>query len=296
MLSVWLAAPAAAQDPLFRAHTDLVRVVVMVEDPDGRPITGLSMGDFEVWEDGRRQAVRLLAPGDGAGQAGAPALHVGVLLDVSESMAEGLAMTRTAAIRLLSRLPEAADITVVDFDEQVRAARFESDDFPHLVERIRRQQVSGWTALYDAIGLYLSAAAEQEGRKVMLLYSDGDDTRSALRYGELLQLLRASDVTIYAVSAVDPKLRGPELRRRAVLEQLAETTGGLAFFPTSVEDLEEVYDRILSGIRSQYTLGYQSTNLRRDGAWREIEVRVVGRPGARLRARAGYFAPFEPEP
>jgi len=287
-----------AQQAVFRAGVDLVQVGVTVEDAEGHPVTGLALGDFEVWEDGERQRVQFLAPGDEAGTGHAPPLHLGVLLDVSESMAEGLSLSRTAAIRLLGRLTEAEDITVVDFDEQVRAARFRPSDFPRLVERIRQQKVRGWTALYDAMGLYLNGAAEQSGRKVMLLYTDGEDTRSALRYGELLDLLRASDVTVYAVSAVAPSSRGMKLQRRALLEQVAELTGGLAFFPSSLDDLDEVYEQILRGIRAQYTLGYLSTNTRRDGEWRDIDVRITGAAGDRyrLRSREGYFAPIEPEP
>ncbi len=287
---------ATQQAAVFHAGVDLVHVGVTVEDREGRPITDLSLEDFEIYEDGELQRVEYLAAGDLASREVAPPLHLGVLLDVSESMLEGLRMTRTAAIRLIGRLPEAEDVTLVDFDEQVRATRFRPDDFRRLVERIRRQTVSGWTALYDAMGVYLSGAAEQTGRKVMLVYTDGEDTRSALRYPELLDLLKASDVTVYAVGAVDPSVGGRHLQRRALLEEIAEMTGGLAFFPGSLDDIDAAYDRILESIRTQYTLGYQSLNPGRDGAWRTIEVRLKGREDARLRVRSrdGYFAPFEP--
>jgi VWFA-related protein len=103
---------------------------------------------------------------------------------------------------------------------------------------------------------------------------------------------------VYAVAAVDGTVSASRQHRRALLEQIAETTGGVAFFPMSVRDLDAVYDRILEGIRAQYTLGYQSTNLQGDGAWRAIEVRLTRPDGGRLRlrSRAGYFAPYEPEP
>ncbi|MGE0705532.1 MAG: VWA domain-containing protein, partial [Vicinamibacterales bacterium] len=249
-----LEAAAAQQDAVFRTGVDVVHVAVTIEDREGRPVTDLSLDNFEIYEDGTLQHVEYLAAGDLASADIAPPLHVGVLLDVSESMLDGLEMTRTAAIRLVSRLPEAEDVTLVDFDEQVRAARFHPGDFPRLVERIRRQKVSGWTALYDAMGVYLSGAAEQTGRKVMLVYTDGEDTRSALRYPELLDLLKASDVTVYAVGAVDSPVAGRNLQRRALLEQIAETTGGLAFFPGSLDDIDAAYDQILESIRAQYTL------------------------------------------
>jgi VWFA-related protein len=298
-LAVGLTAVAAwsQHQGVFRAGVDVVYVAVTVENPDGGMVTDLALDNFELTEDGVPQTVQYLAAGDRLGTDPALPLHVGILLDVSESMTHGLEMTRTAAIRLISRLPGIEDVTLVDFDEQVRAARFEPRDFPRLVERIRGRKVSGWTALYDAVGLYLSGASEQNGRKIMLLYTDGEDTRSSLRYPELLDLLRASDVTVYAVGAVETSPGGPQLQlqRRALLEQVAETTGGLAFFPGSLDELDAVYDRILETIRAEYILGYQSANVQRDGSWRSIEVRVKRPDGKRLRLRAreGYFAPHD---
>src|SRR6185295_15230419 len=123
-----------------------------------------------------------------------PELHLGLLLDVSESMQEDIGFTRTAAIKFLNTLTDALDITVVDFDSQVRVGRYGQSEFARLVERIRQQKTDGNTALYDAIGVYIDGAAGQRGRKVMLLYTDGGDTRSSLRFSELIDILKASDV------------------------------------------------------------------------------------------------------
>ena len=118
-------------------------------------------------------------------------MHLGLLLDVSESMGDDIGFTRTAAIKFLNTLTDAVDITVVDFDTQVRVGRYGQSDFARLVERIRQQKTqSGNTALYDAIGVYLDGAAGQNGRKIMLLYTDGGDTRSAMRFSELLDCSR----------------------------------------------------------------------------------------------------------
>src|SRR5439155_10595176 len=97
----------------------------------------------------------------------------GLMLDVSESMGDDIAFTRTAAVKFLNTLVDAVDITFVDFDTEVRVTRYAQVDFARLIERIRRQKVRGWTALYDAVGVYLDGAADQNGRKVMLLYTDG---------------------------------------------------------------------------------------------------------------------------
>jgi Ca-activated chloride channel family protein len=198
---------------------------------------------------------------------------------------------RTASIKFLNTLTDAEDITLVDFDIQVRVARYGQDDFARLVERIRQQKLGTYTAMYDAIGVYLDGAASQDGRKVMLLYTDGGDTRSSLGLGELMDLLKASDVTVYAIGAFD---RGNAYAQRMILQQMADATGGQAYFPTSVKELDKIYAQIEAEIRAQYTLGYVSANEKADGTWRKVEIKVT-RPGVkevRIRSRKGYFAPL----
>jgi Ca-activated chloride channel family protein len=150
------------------------------------------------------------------------------------------------------------------------------------------------TSLYDAIGVYLDGAAGLEGRKVMLLYSDGGDTRSSMRLSDLQELLKASDVTIYTIARLGSQSSSARQQARAVLQGIAETTGGRAFFPSSVEELDDLYEQIVADIRAQYTLGYVSTNDRADGRWRKVEVRLGPGAGAdlRVRSRRGYYAPY----
>lgn len=287
--------PSAQQAPAFRSGVDLVNVAVTVTDRAGGLVTDLKAGDFEVREDGRPQAISHFLPGD-SDEAASASLHLGVLLDVSGSMTEEIAFARTAAIKFLNAVTRAADITVVDFDTEVRAARFAQADFPRVVERIRQQKVSGWTALYDAIGVYLDGAAEQDGRTIMLLYTDGGDTRSALGLPGLIDLLKASDVTVYAVGPVAQPPYSTSAQQQMVLRRIADVTGGQAFFPASMKELDKVYERVLAEIRAAYTIGYLSTNTKADGAWRKVSVRLnkPGVRGARLRSRMGYFAPYRP--
>jgi Ca-activated chloride channel family protein len=292
-MMVWLASAAslASQAPTFRGRIDLVNMGVVVADRKGAVVTDLTATDFRVLEDGRPQTIQYFAA---AGEDTAPELHLGVLLDVSGSMADDIGFARTASIKFLNTLTSAVDITLVDFDMQVRVTRYSQSDFPRLVERIRGQKLGAYTAMYDAIGVYLDGAAAQEGRKVMVLYTDGGDTRSALRLGELLDLLKASDVTVYAIGSLDHQSSQSRGEQRMVLSQIAQATGGQAHFPMSIKELDGIYDRIASEIRAQYTIGYVSTNDASDGRWRKVEISVT-RPGSndlRLRSRKGYFAPF----
>src|SRR5262245_5803514 len=288
------AAVAAQQVPIFKGGIDVVTFAVTVTDRKSALVTDLTADDFEIYEDGKKQAITYFASGEPLGDTPAPEMHLGLLLDVSDSMADDLSFTKTAAVKFLNMLTDAVDVTVMDFDTEVRAARFSQAEFARLIERIRQKKVSGYTAIYDAVGLYLDGAAQQDGRKVMLLYTDGGDTRSSLPLHELLDLLKASDVTMYVIGALEHQPASVKSQQRMTLLQMAELTGGQAFFPTSVKQLDEVYEKVLAQIRAQYTLGYVSTNTKTDGAWRKVEIKVTRKDdrGPRVRARRGYFAPL----
>jgi Ca-activated chloride channel homolog len=286
-----------AQQPstVFRSGVELVHIGVTVTDNRGNIITDLAAADFEVVEDGRPHAITYFSAGDRT-EPPAPEMHLGLLLDVSESMGEDIGFTKTAAVRFLNTLTDALDVTVVDFDTEVRVGRYGQGEFARMIERIRQQKADGNTALYDAIAVYLDGAVQQAGRKIMLLYTDGGDTRSAIRFGELVDVLKASDVTVYAVGVLEHQSQSARTAQRRILQQIAEATGGQAYFPLSVRTLDSVYERVLAEIRGQYTLGYLPTNPRSDGAWREIEVKVVRTDGRqyRVRSRKGYYGPYRP--
>ncbi len=285
----------AQQTPVFRSGVDLVTLGVTISDRKGSPITGLAREDFEIFEDGKKQTISEFAAGDQARTASTPPMHLGLLLDTSQSMDEDMRFTKTAAVKFLNTLVDAVDVTVVDFDTEVRLARYGQNDFARLIERIRERKATGWTALYDAIGVYLDGAAGQDGRKIMLLYTDGGDTRSSTSFRELLDLVKASDVTVYAIGELEHQSSSGALEARTVLQQIAETTGGQAFFPVSAKQLDEIYEKVLAQIRAQYTIGYLSTNEKKDGTWRKVEIKVARKDGRdyRVRARKGYFAAFK---
>jgi Ca-activated chloride channel family protein len=291
----------ASGQPVFRSGVDLVRFGVTVLDEDGEMVSGLTADDFRVVEEGREQRIAYFSRGLELDLDRMP-LHLGVLFDVSGSMTVDASFAKTAAIRFLRGLDFAVDMTLVEFDTQVRVSRFIQADFPRLVERLRGQEAEGMTALYDALGVYLDGAFGQDGRKLLLLYSDGADTRSRLRFGELRDLLRASDVTVYAIGFQVQRRNMAQMRQRVRLQQIAELTGGRAYFPTSPDDLDEIYQQIREELEARYSLGYVSTDPTTDGAWRRVTVSLRGeRPeldDADIRAREGYFAPYieETEP
>lgn len=273
----------------FRSGVDLTTFAVTATDKKGHLVTDLTRDDFEVIEDGQPQTAGYFAQGDGES---APPMHLGLMVDASGSMQSDMKMAQGAAIKFLNLLPAADDITLVDFDTQVRITRYPQRDFARLVERIRQRKAAGWTALYDALGTYLDGADSQAGRKVLVMYTDGGDSRSALSFSETMTLLRASNVTVYAIGLVE-NTGAARAQMQMTLRRLTEATGGQAFFPMAMKDVESAYDKVLAEIKGQYHLGYHSTNSARDGAWRKVEIRVK-RPDVRIRSRKGYFAPFKP--
>jgi VWFA-related protein len=274
---------------VFRAGVELTTFGVTVTDRKGNIVTDLSQTDFEILEDGKPQTVQYFARGDGEAS---PAMHLGLMLDASGSMQADMKLAQGAAIKFLNMLPTAEDITLVDFDTQVRITRYPQRDFARLIERIRQRKPQGWTALYDALGTYLDGAGQQDGRKIMVMYTDGADSRSALSYADTLDLLKASHVTVYAIGLVD-NAGSARAQLQMTLRQLTETTGGQAFFPTAMKDVEGAYEKVLAEINGQYHLGYVSTNTATDGGWRKVEIKLK-RDGLRLRSRKGYFAPYKP--
>lgn len=283
----------SAQQVVYRAETDLVSFGVTVLDRRGNFLTDLTEGDFEILEDGKPQTLKYFTRGDQSESA--PELHLGLMFDTSGSMKEDIATARTAAIKLLNALPEAKDITLVDFDTEVRLAKFGQQDFPRIVERIRNRKPDGYTAMYDALGQYMTGTNSQQGRKVLIVFSDGGDTRSALGFTDVMTLLRGTDVTVYPVGFMQNQPSSTRNLQRLRLGQIAEESGGEAFFPLSMKEIEAAYERILTQVRAQYTIGYVSTNTAQDGRWRKVEIKVR-RPelkGAKIQTRKGYFGPFK---
>lgn len=290
--AVAASAQLAPRTPVFRGHIDLVNIGVTVASKKRQLVSDLSANDFAVYEDGKPQQISAFAWGV---EPGTP-LHVGVLLDVSESQELDLRFSQTAVIKFLQSMPDADDMTFIDFDSSVRGGVYTQDDFPRLVDRVRNLRAAGTTALYDAIGLYLDGAEEQDGRKVMVLYTDGADTASRLSLGKLMKRLKASDVTVYAIGVLENQPPSEQFMLQTLLKEIAEATGGTAFFTSRVSDLDRIYEQVLGELRAQYTIGYVSTNDKSDGGWRKVNIKITraDAKSLKVRARKGYYASSTP--
>jgi len=273
---------------VFHAGIELVQLPVVVTGRDGHVLHGLRGDDFQVFEDGRPQQVAYFCEGPPE----ALPLHLGLLLDGSESMDQDLGAAANAAVKFVTDLDEAADVTFVDFDTKVNVGKFQPDNYPRLFERIRARKAGGGTSLYDAIAVFVERTLGEDGQHVLLMYTDGGDSTSSLGYGKLQQLLRLGHVLVYAIGYMQNALSTDRLTQEIKVSAIARETGGEAYFPQSPAEISKFYAAILAELGSRYTLGYVPADARADGKFHKIEVKLA-RPdlkGARVRTRSGYIA------
>jgi Ca-activated chloride channel family protein len=200
-------------------------------------------------------------------------------------------LTQESAIRFLESIPRARDLLMIFFDQDIRLSRYNSENQQGLFERILETKGSGNTALYDAISVYLARVSESNGRKILVLFTDGEDSTSAITPGETLVLVRSSGVTVYPIAFHGNFGLGTNryVSARAFLNTLAESSGGLVYSPTASRNLSVIYQKILDELSSQYVLGFVSDNARLDGRFRKLRVEVKPK-GLRVRHRVGYYA------
>jgi len=282
------AAVGGAQEA-FHARVDMVHLPVVVLDDDGLPVMGLGADDFDVLDDGEGQTVLSFGR---PGQSGDLPLHLGLMLDKSGSMERQLADAADAAVSFVDLLTEAYDVTYVEFGATVGLGRYSPSDYLRLFTRIRDPRTDERTLLYDAMAHYLDTAVNRPGQHVLVVYTDGGDAGSWLTADDVRELLRWGNVVLYVVGYVGDQSQESRVRHRAILNLLARETGGRAFFPSSPDDIDAIYDRIRREIEGRYTIGYVPAVPADAGEFRQVEVRL--RPpdagDLEVRTRTGYIA------
>ena len=269
-------------------HVDLVVFNVTVTDGKGRHVSGLTDRDFRLTEERRVQDITLFSAAD-------VPVSVGLIVDASGSMREKQAAVASAALAVTTVSHAEDELFVVTFNEHATLGLPPSTPFTNDTAQVRSTLLgirpAGMTALYDALVMGIEhVKTGTRDRKVLVVLSDGGDNASRYRLDDVIQLAQRSSATIYAVAIdADPD---PD-RNPGVLRKIAGTTGGRAYFPSSVQDLERVWRDIASAIRTQYTLGYYSNNAVRDGTFRRVQITASrhGAPSLRVTTRAGYRAP-----
>jgi VWFA-related protein len=279
-------------DQVYRAGVEMVSLSVTVLDPQSRYVNDLDAQDFLIYEDGAKQEIsyfnRTTLP-----------IALSLLLDTSASMEQRMVIAQDAAVGFARKLRPQDLAQVVDFDTRVEILQDFTSDAAAIEKAIRSAEAGGSTSMYNALYISLKELAkikakseEDVRRRAVVLLSDGEDTSSLVSFEEVLDVAKRSATTVYSIGLQSKDTGSSKGFREAefVLRQLAQETGGRAFFPQRVEDLAGIYGVIADELASQYTLGYAATNAKRDGGWRRLTVQT-NRPGSTARTKRGYFAP-----
>ena len=283
--------PAAQGEELARIQVDVTRVNMLftVTDKKGRFITDLGKTDFEIIESKRPQAIQ-----EFTAESDLP-LRLGILIDTSNSIRDRLRFEQEAATEFIrsvmrSRLDRAL---VVSFDTSAELVSDLIEDTDKLEAAIRSLRAGGGTALYDAIFFACRDKLGQDQprtkfRRAIVIVSDGDDNQSRYTRDQALEMAQKADVVIYAIST---NMSRQETDGDKVLRYFTQETGGRAFFPFKVEDLEQSFENIANELRHQYNILYRPEPLETDGLFHTVDLRVKGHKDLIVRARRGYYAP-----
>ena len=298
-----IAVAAAGQDPArpagqvlqndeaTRITVDVTRVNLLftVTDKKGRFITDLGKDDFEVVEGKRRQTIS-----DFAAESDLP-LRLGILIDTSNSVRERFKFEQEAASQFIDSVMRTNldKALVVSFDTSAELVSDLITDTDKLTAAIRDLHPGGGTALYDAIYFACRDKLSQDQprhkfRRAIVIVSDGEDNQSRYTRDQALEMAQKADVVMYAISTNITRI---ETDGDKVLKYLAQETGGRAFFPFKVEDLDQSFENIANELRHQYNISYRPEPLKTDGLFHAIDVRVPQRKNILVNVRRGYYAP-----
>ena len=280
--------PSNIPNPTIKVDVDLVLVNATVSDLEGRMVTGLEQGNFQVWEDKVEQKIEYFFGED------AP-VSIGLIFDATGSMTDKISRARDAAVTFLKAGNPQDEYFLITFSERPRFIESFTTDISRLQNDVLFTGTKGLTPLFDAVYLGLEKMKSASNkRKALLLITDGEDNHSRYSFSEVKQFAREQDVQLFAIGILGP---GGELTEgqpgRIIIEDLVGTASGEAFFPESANELEDICSKIALELRNQYVLGYHSTNAVRDGRWRKIRLKVNPPTGATklsVHSKGGYYA------
>jgi len=287
-------APASADDPqnsliTIRTRVNEVNVLFIATDKHGKFVRDLTQNDFTILDDHKPPQAIL----NFKRETDLP-MHLGLLIDVSGSVGSRFDFEQTAASSFLQHTIRAGfdKAFLVGFNNHSEMAQDFTDNVQLLATSVHKLHDGGGTALYDAVykackEKFLKDRTERPVRKAIVIVSDGEDNQSDYTKAQAIEMAQRSEVIIYAISTDDS---GLVMRGDKVLEQLAEATGGRAFFPFKMKDITHSFAAIEDELRSQYVVSYKPADFDADGRYRSIEISTL-KKDLQVRARKGYFAP-----
>src|ERR1700734_2284917 len=280
--------PTPAPSPTLTVDVKLVNVYVTVTDSHGGPVAGLKKENFNLKEDGRDQTISVFDK-----QSAAP-LSIALAVDTSLSTRHDLPLEQASAKRFAHTILRPVDaLSVYGFSEYVRESIGFTADLKRIDEGIDHIRLGAATALYDAIYLVSRALDRRQGRKVIVLITDGGDTISKINYKEAVRAAQEAEATVYSIIVVPiENSAGRETGGEHALIQLSEDTGGKYYYATSIAQLDDAFQKISDELRTQYLLAYYPVHRTSFSDFRRIQINILGRPEAsayHVRNRAGYY-------
>jgi Ca-activated chloride channel family protein len=266
-----------------RVDVHVIQVTATVTTGKGEFVKGLKREAFRIAEDGAPQRISYFGGED-------VPLELVVAVDISGSMIDAVPQLKDSVRRFLGAVRQGDHVTFLGFNDNIfTLARREADPKVRM-RAVDRLAAWGGTALYDAIAESLTQLGRRQGRKAVVVFSDGEDQSSHLSMDAIVRMVGENDATVFSVGQGRATRDGP---LQKVLKRLADVSGGRAFFTQDINELDEAFKRILDELSHQYLMAYPPTNAKRDGTWRKISVNVAGK-GYKVRARQGYFAVAPP--
>ncbi len=274
----------------FRVDVDLVLVPVSVIDPKNRPVLGLKKNDFRLFENEQPQDIQYFSAED-------VPISVGVIMDLSKSMADKIEVAREALGQFFGTANPDDDYFVVTFADRPHLLADSTRSLSTIQARLADAQPQGHTALVDAVylGLHHSRFARHK-RRALLIISDGGDNHSRYRSNELEKLVQEADVEIYAIGIFGTVFRTPEeWAGKRLLTRITEATGGHTITITNPRELPQAAEAISAEMRSQYVLGYRPDKGVQNTKWRRIKIRLNTPAAQALQVywKRGYLLPGE---
>ena len=271
------------QVPIFRSGTDIVPLYVTVTDGDNRLVANLTENDFEIYDEDEKQEIALF-------RNEIQPFTVVVMLDTSASMTPKFELLKAAAEQFLIRMLPFDRARIGAFNDKIEISAEFTGDRDALIAELQEFDYGNPTRLFDAIAVSLNELRGIEGRRVVLVFTDGDDTGSVVGSGDALDQAVTEEVMIYAIGLRAEYFNGVRMVRSRPdrnLRKFAEETGGGYFELRSDDELGSTFTRVAQELHSQYVIGFAPTNL--DGKVHDLEVRVRNR-GMKARARRTYVA------
>jgi Ca-activated chloride channel family protein len=281
----------SSRNARIRVDVNLVLVPATVTDPMNRLVTGLEKENFQVFDNNVGQIIKSFATDD------AP-VSIGVVFDLSGSMSSKFMRAQKALTEFLRTSNPLDEFFVVGFNDRPAVIVDYTSQVDDVEARMVMLKPEKRTALIDAVYLAVDKLKEAKyDRKALLVISDGGDNRSRYTEGELRRAVRESDVQIYAIGIFDMYAPTPEEQTGPLLlADMCDVTGGRMFRVMDVGELGDIATRISAELRNEYVIGYTPSEMKRDGNWRKLKIRLVPPPGLpplTVHNRQGYYAPSE---